>query len=269
MNDNTIVSVEICIILITCLPYSIATSYSPSTSSKNAPLQDTTISSLLSSPLYLTLIIIAFIITCALILITVIISITCICVVCYHSKMLTEDDSASSTHKTPPLSVYSTRLTDYIQKSGYPPHGPSPAPSFQSLGSHHSTRRISVQPSCCIADTTSLDSPNGQSQNFLAPSSSKLPSYHTRFPSDQGEYNFVSSQAELACPRCCPSVTMSEPRSSYFYSPRLTPRLQPKKHSLPDRIEEQNFPHPLEQTQNSSNTPYLHFPSNTVQQVDV
>ena len=239
--------------------HSVATSLSRTTT-EIPPLLYTTISSLLASPLYLTLIIIAFIITCALILITVIISITCICFVCSHSKLSAEDTSEISAHKNPPLPEYSTCMTDYIQKTPYPHHGPSPATSCQSLGS---TRRITnAQPPFCIVDTTSLESPNGQTQNLLTPSSFK----HMRYLSDQGEYH---SQAELACPRCCPSVTMSEPRSLYANSPRLTPRLQPKKHSLPDRIEDHNCPHPLTQTQYGINTPYLQFPTNAVQQVEV
>lgn len=230
-------------------------------------------SSLLSSPLYLTLIIIAFAVTCTLILITVIISVACVCAVCYHSKLMrTEEILASCTHKTPPLSTYPSQISqmsDYMRKTGYTNGGPSPALSLQSLGSHinNSTRRIAVPPPNCVTDTTSLESPMGQSQNLTPPSQYKHPLFHLRSPSDQGDDNF-SSQGELACPRYCPSVTMSEPRMMYANSPRLTPKLQPKKHSLPDRIEDSN-PHPLSQTQ-SSNTAYTHIPGNSgVHEVDV
>ncbi|KAI6646380.1 Immunoglobulin superfamily member 10 [Oopsacas minuta] len=250
----------------------LSTSDSPDTTTLRTTKDTSTAASLLSSPLYITLIILAFIITCTLILITVIISITCVCAVCYHSKMIVTDEKlASCTHKTPPNSVYPTRMSDYIQKTGYSHTGPSPAISLQSLGSqiHHSTRRIIAPPPCCVTDTTSLDSPMGQSQNYLtAPNNFKPLPYHMRYPSDQGEYNFVSSQGELVCPRCCPSVTMSEPRMTYANSPRLTPKLQPKKHSLPDRIED-SHPHPLTQTK-SRNSPYSHLSGSTVvHEIDV
>ena len=193
----------------------------------------------------------ALLFTCTLILITVIISIACICGACHNSKVASEEVCASSSHRTSPLSNprYYTEHREYTNKSGL-----SPAPSLLSLVPH-STRCSNGQVACCVTD----------SQHSYVSIPNKHPPYphHVRCPSDQVGYHYVSTpRIDAPCTRCCPSVTMSEPRIS-TYSPRLAQKCTSKKHSLPDRIEE---PHPLTMAQSCGNTMYRQA---SVDQVDV